>query len=75
MITQHSLEFGCLHDADKNTFEVTAILTIKCKSQVTVVEERIGQLTVEGWTELLQRELQNELDSYLHYYAQRNASL
>ena len=74
MITQHSLEFGRLHDADKNTFEVTAILTIKCKSH-TVVEERIGQQTVEGWTELLQRELQNELDSYLHYYAQRNASL
>jgi len=75
MIIQHSIEFGRLHNADKNTVEVTAILTIKCKSKVAVIEERIGQLTVEGWTERLQRETQAELDSYLHYYAQRNASL
>jgi len=66
MITQHSLEFGRLYNADKQTLEVTAILTIKVKSRVAQLEAAATAFTVEDLSRVLCNETKAEIGRWLH---------
>ena len=66
MITQHSIAFGRLHNADKNTVEVTAILTIKVKSRVAQLEAAATAFTVEDISRVLCNETKAEIGKYIH---------
>ena len=66
MIAQHSLEFGRLYNADKNTVEVTAILTIKVKSRVAQLEAAATAFTVEDLSRVLCNETKAEIGRWLH---------
>jgi len=66
MITQHSLEFGRLYNADKQTLEVTATLTIKVKSRVAQLEAAASAFTVEDLSRVLCNETKAEIGRWLH---------
>lgn len=66
MITQHSIEFGRLHNTDKNTVEVTAILTIKVKSRVAQLEAAATEFVVENISRVLCNETKAEIGRWLH---------
>lgn len=66
MITQQSLEFGRLYNADKQTLEVTAILTIKVKSRVAQLEAAASAFTVEDLSRVLCNETKAEIGRWLH---------
>lgn len=65
MITQQSLEFGRLYNADKQTLEVTAILTIKVKSRVAQLEAAANAFTVEDLSRVLCNETKAEIGRWL----------
>ncbi len=66
MIAQQSLEFGRLYNADKQTLEVTAILTIKVKSRVAQLEAAATAFTVEDLSRVLCNETKAEIGRWLH---------